>query len=55
MALVKVNVICPCGKLLITKNMTPTSTSSGHATCPACRNKVRWDISNGQAYTAYQR
>ena len=50
MATVKVSIVCPCGKLLTTKNVNPTGKASGSVGCPSCRKRVAWQISNGQCH-----
>ena len=53
---VKVDVVCPCGRLLKTQNNNADSgsTSTGYMTCPSCRRRVVYQIRGAYAYTSYK-
>lgn len=55
MANVPIDVICPCGNLLATRNLDPSSSSpiKGTIQCPCCKKKVSYTIVHGKAFTAY--
>lgn len=53
---VKVNVVCPCGKLLLsrTNNADSGGIIRGQSHCSACKNNVQWQIQGAYAYTNYK-
>lgn len=55
MANVTVEVVCPCGALLMARRVDPASSSKlqGRTNCPCCKQSVEYTITNGKAFTAY--
>lgn len=53
---VNVDVICPCGRLLMTShnNAESNSVSSGSKRCPSCKREVSYQIKGAEAYTSYK-
>ena len=53
---VKVDVVCPCGRLLLTRssNADSGSTTRGSKMCPACRRNVEWSVRGAYSYTNYK-
>jgi hypothetical protein len=53
---VKVDVVCPCGRLLTTKtsNADSGSISSGSMRCPSCKKNVSYQVRGANAYTSYK-
>ena len=54
MAMIKVDMICPCGKLYTTKTTGTTNTSSGSFTCRKCKKRVEWSIHHGKLTAMYK-
>ena len=48
---VTVDVVCPCGKLLMTKrnNADSNSVTSGSKRCTSCNREVRYEIRGANA------
>ena len=53
MAMVKVNIQCPCGALLLSKLISDSNSSSGTEVCRACKKRCKWDIVNGSGFAGY--
>lgn len=53
---VKVDIVCPCGKLLETRtsNADSGSTTRGIKLCPSCKKKVEFAVRGSHAYTNYK-
>ncbi len=53
---VKVDIVCPCGRLLrtVTNNADSGGTSSGSITCPSCKKHVSFQVRGANAYTSYK-
>lgn len=53
---VDVNVVCPCGRLLLKRhnNAESNSTTSGSKRCPSCKKEVVYQITGANAYTSYK-
>ena len=54
---VKVDVVCPCGRLLETRNNNADSgsTTSGIRKCPSCKKDVSYQVRGAIAFTSYKR
>jgi len=54
---VKVDIVCPCGRLIrtVTSNADSSSTTRGTSHCPACKKNVEYAIRGTNAYTNYKR
>ena len=55
MASVRVNIQCQCGELLLTKMNSDKGTITGFATCPACKKRCRWTITDGVGFAGYKK
>lgn len=53
---VKVDVVCPCGRLLKTVNSNADSgiTTNGNMKCSSCKKNVAYQIRGANAYTSYK-
>ena len=53
----KVNVACPCGKLIktVTVNDKGTARMSGTNTCTSCKSKVAWNIAGFEAFASIKK
>lgn len=57
---VRVDIVCPCGRLLDYRNVTVSdgkasgSTVRGTKTCPACKKTVEYAVTGTHAYTNYR-
>lgn len=53
---VKVDVCCPCGYKLLTRqsNADSGSTTSGSKRCPACKRDVKWWVRGDQSGAGYK-
>lgn len=53
---VKVDIVCPCGRLLQSRsnNADSRSTTRGTIVCPACKKRVEYAVTGANAYTNYK-
>lgn len=57
MASVKVDIVCPCGRLYQSKMVSGNqyNRQSGSGTCSGCKKKFEWQISGTNVYTNYKK
>lgn len=53
---VTVEIVCPCGRLLMTRNNNAESNSvtSGSKRCPSCKREVSYQVIGDHAHTSYK-
>lgn len=53
---VKVDVVCPCGRLLrtVTSNSESGSTTTSSTKCSSCKKNVSIQVRGSNAYTSYK-
>ena len=52
--LIKLEIKCPCGRLLEIRSVTPSSSTSFTKKCSSCKQDIFIQIRNGKAYTSYK-
>lgn len=50
----RVNIQCPCGKLLKTQMVTENTRTRGQLLCTACKKRVEFSVIAFECYTNYK-
>ncbi len=53
---VTVDIVCPCGRLLLTRreNAESNHVTSGSKRCPSCKKEVSYQVRGINAFTSYK-